>query len=474
MLCAISGEAPQVPVASTKSGNIFEKRLVEAYISEHGKDPVTDEDLTPHDLVELKSSRIVRPRPPTLTSIPSLLSVFQNEWDALALETHTLRKHLTQTRQELSRALYEHDAAVRVITRLSRERDDARDALSRITVNGNSASNGDAMQVDSQALPEHLVAKVEATQEKLSKTRRKRALPEDWATPDAISEFTPTQQSKSLYDGAQEISVDLSGDLVLLGGSDGIAGVFSIPQNKLVQELAVGSPITGTLWAGSKAIVGTSSGTIKVFENGVEVSSFSRHAGAVTALALHPSGDMLASVGVDKSYILYDLSSSTQAIQIYTDSALTTAQFHPDGHLFAAGGADGQIKLYEMKTGVNAANFDATGPLEAIEFSENGIWLAAAVKGSTSVSIWDLRKASQIKILETGGQVTSVRWDYTGQYLATAGPTGVAVQMYSKSSKAWSEPLRSAVPALSVDWGSSAKHLVSLNEEGVITVLGSA
>ena len=95
-----------------------------------------------------------------------MLSVFQNEWDALALETHTLRKHLTQTRQELSRALYEHDAAVRVITRLSRERDDARDALSRITVNGISASTGDAMQVDSQALPEHLVAKVEATQEK--------------------------------------------------------------------------------------------------------------------------------------------------------------------------------------------------------------------------------------------------------------------------------------------------------------------
>ena len=127
---------------------------------------MTNEDLTTDDLVELKSSRTVRPRPPTLTSIPSLLSVFQNEWDALALETHTLRQHLTQTRQELSRALYEHDAAVRVITRLSRERDEAREVLSRIAVNGVPASNGDTMQVDTQELPEHLVAKVEATQEK--------------------------------------------------------------------------------------------------------------------------------------------------------------------------------------------------------------------------------------------------------------------------------------------------------------------
>ena len=280
--------------------------------------------------------------------------------------------------------------------------------------------------------------------------------------------------------------------MALLGGSDGIAGVFSISQNKLVQELPIGSPVTDTLWAGSKAIVGTSSGIVKAFENGVEVSSFSGHAGAVTALALHPSGDILASVGVDKSYIFYDLTSFVQVLQISTDSgmtrhslrrtirhanssiALNTAQFHPDGHLFAAGGADGQIKLYEMKTGANAANFDAMGPLEAVEFSENGIWLAAAVKGSTSVSVWDLRKASQIKVLETGGQVTSVRWDYTGQYLAIAGPTGVAVQQYSKSSKEWSEALRSAVPAVVVDWGSSARNLVALDGEGVITVLGSA
>ena len=139
--------------------------MIEAYIAENGKDPVTGEELTLDDLVELKSSRIVRPRPPTLTSIPSLLSVFQNEWDALALETYTLRQHLTQTRQELSRALYEHDAAVRVITRLSRERDEAREALSKITINGSVPANGDAMQVDGQGLSEDLVAKVQATQQ---------------------------------------------------------------------------------------------------------------------------------------------------------------------------------------------------------------------------------------------------------------------------------------------------------------------
>lgn len=127
---------------------------------------MTDEDLSTEDLIELRTSRTVRPRPPTLTSIPSLLSVFQNEWDALALETYTLRQQLTQTRQELSTALYQHDAAVRVIARLSRERDEAREALSRVSVHGGQTTNGEAMQVDSSELSRDLIAKVEATQER--------------------------------------------------------------------------------------------------------------------------------------------------------------------------------------------------------------------------------------------------------------------------------------------------------------------
>jgi hypothetical protein len=165
MLCAISGESPQAPVASRKSGNVFERRLIEAHIAEHHTDPVNGEDLTLEDLIELKSPRIVTPRPPNLTSIPSLLSAFQSEWDSLLLESFTLKQQLSQTRQELSTALYQNDAATRVVARLTRERDDAREALSNVTVSGGGAvGNGDAMQVDGQALPQELVDKVDVTQ----------------------------------------------------------------------------------------------------------------------------------------------------------------------------------------------------------------------------------------------------------------------------------------------------------------------
>ena len=150
----------------TNVGNVFEKRLIEAHVAEHGTDPVTGEELTTDDLIELRSARISKPKPPTHTSIPSLLSAFQNEWDSLALETYSIREHLEKTRRELSSALFQHDAAIRTIERLTRERDEARDALSKLTLTNGGGVNGEAMQVDGQELSDDLVAKVAATQER--------------------------------------------------------------------------------------------------------------------------------------------------------------------------------------------------------------------------------------------------------------------------------------------------------------------
>ncbi|KAJ5178190.1 Zinc finger RING/FYVE/PHD-type [Penicillium coprophilum] len=469
MLCAISGEAPQVPVVSTKSGSVFEKRLIEAYIAEHGKDPVNGEELTTDDLVDLKSQRIVRPRPPTLTSIPSLLGVFQEEWDALALETFTLQQNLAQTRRELSAALYQHDAAVRVIARLTKERDEARDALSNVSV----GATGEAMQVDSTGLPQAVLERIENTQAALSKTRRKRTVPEGWVSSETISTFKPIETSEPLYPGGRTLSINSTGDLALVGGVDGVVGVYSLSQKSVVQTLKTDGAVTDATWAGTKAVIGSSTGSVKVFENGAEVASFASHAGEVTAVTVHATGDIVASVGVDKSYVLYDLATNTVVSQIFCDAALLSVKFHPDGHLIAAGGADGKVKIFDVKTGAAAADYAMSGPVKCLFFSENGTYLAAVAAQSTTVSIWDLRSSKETKVLDTGSQIESIFWDYTGQFLLTGGPSGVTVQQYSKSSKAWSEPLRSAIPAISVAWGSAAQSIVALNEAGVVTVLSA-
>jgi pre-mRNA-processing factor 19 len=153
-----------------------------------------------------------------LTSIPALLSTFQNEWDAIILETYQLKQQLAETRQELSTALYYNDSAQRVIARLQKERDEARDALSRVTVtsvtNGTLKANRDEMQVDGQGLPEEVLSKIDETQQTLSATRRKRPVPEDWATGEAITGYNVKSTADTQFTGAKSLAAHPTGDFV--------------------------------------------------------------------------------------------------------------------------------------------------------------------------------------------------------------------------------------------------------------------
>ncbi|KAK1751426.1 hypothetical protein QBC47DRAFT_454727 [Echria macrotheca] len=471
----LSGEIPEEPVVSRKTGTVFEKRLILKYIEENGKEPGTDDELHPDDLLEIKTSRVVRPRPPNFTSLPSLLKAFQDEWDALVLESYNTKEQLARTREELATALYQHDAAVRVIARLTRERDEARAALSQVTVApaGGSAAN-DAMAVDSDTLPEALVAHVEELQSQLTDGRKRRPVPKGWATSEEVASLQQTTITDLSVAHASSLAVQ--SNYAAIGGLDGKLDIWSIEAGKVERSLNIDEPVTATVWVGAKVTVATAKGSVKVFESGSETATFPSHAGAATGLALHPGKRILASVGADKSFVFYDLETSERVSRVFTDAALTACAFHPDGHLFAAGTQGGDIKVFHTTNGQEATSFALGSPVQAITFSENGFWFAASGKGQSTVVIFDLRKdgeAARAKELQTG-DAQALAWDYSGQFLATAGSAGITVQQYTKKSKAWAEPLRSSVAGVALSWGESAKSLVTVNKDGVASVFEGA
>ena len=78
MYCAISGEVPQQPVVSRKTGHLFERRLIEkALQASENRCPVTGEELKPEDLLPVACDLAQRPRPLSATSLPAMLAMFQ-------------------------------------------------------------------------------------------------------------------------------------------------------------------------------------------------------------------------------------------------------------------------------------------------------------------------------------------------------------------------------------------------------------
>lgn len=204
LLISVTNEVPEQPVVSPVSGAIFERRIIEKYLLENGCDPINGQELKAEDLIEIKVPPIVKPKPPSATSIPAALKTMQDEWDALMLHTFSQRQQLQTARQELSHALYQHDAACRVIARLNKEVAAAREALATLKpqagITSAAGTNQHAMEVDQSyaTQPVEQIGLTKEIQDKLQekanilteeRRNRGRTLPKDLVVPDQIRNF---------------------------------------------------------------------------------------------------------------------------------------------------------------------------------------------------------------------------------------------------------------------------------------------
>ena len=157
------------------------------------------------------------------SSIPGLLGLFHDEWDALLLETHSLRQHLDSVRQERCHALNQHDAATRVIARLIRERDEACAALENareIILAGQTAKRSAAAEAGdgpagkkqkAPSIPEDVLTELQEVNSQLSKARKKREVSQTLATPgdlEALTLISSAPLHKTTRGGITQIEIN--------------------------------------------------------------------------------------------------------------------------------------------------------------------------------------------------------------------------------------------------------------------------
>lgn len=484
-------------------GHIYEKRIIEKYLETHdGKCPHTGEPLAAADLIAVKgslrafpiapvlalslrlgkgtvvrwliraASKIGKVRPAAATSVPGLLQLMQNEWDALMLETFTLKQQLdtvrpsrslaivcvvnlcAQVRQELAQSLYQHDASCRVIARLVKERDEARSALAnmKVAVSGGgavvasepAAPAAAAMEVDAKAnvgIPEAIGNRIVEKATELQGQRKKRVIPDSLAKPEDIAAYKVSADFPGMHSASAPgiLCVDLSADhsQVVTGGVDKTGVVLDRNSGKEVAKLTGHTGrVLDVLFHPTEPLILTASADATVVGWTPETKNrkktykaahtFAVHKADVTGIAIHPLSDFVASASADRSWALHDVRAGT-TLHRFVDTApqggYHSVGFHPDGLLLGLGAADHNLQLWEVKAQQCVVNFTGhKGPVTAVSFSENGYYLATASTDNT-VHLWDMRKRASIASHAVDG-LSTVRFDHSGSYVLAGGATG--------------------------------------------------
>ncbi len=484
---------PSEPVVSKKSGHVFERKLIEKYIAAEGKCPVTGEALTVEDLLPIVTHKLTAPRTAKATSIPSLLAIFQSEWDTVMLETYNLKQHLETVRQELSQALYQHDAASRVIARLLQERDAARQALSELRSAGphshNVDGNGEGMEIEKGAeekgITKSMLDKIVATSKQLSGTRKKRDLPEGHPSDDEVKSFTLVSHHEihsASSKGITSVAVHNDGNRILTGGVDKVAKIFDRKAGKVTATLKGHSKKVNKVlfnYHSDSILTASADNTVKVWSTDGEGED-SYRATTIPASGhsdlhdfdLHPTGDFIATANGDSTWGFIDLGTGTTLASVAATEeriSLDSIAFHLDGLLLATGSADGNIHVWDIKnqTKVHTFTSGSSGSIKTLSFSENGYHMASGSASST-VKLWDLRKLSDIATVDAGSAVNSVSFDYGGKYLSV-GSSDVRVYK-AKELSLLSTFSEATASVLSVKFSHNASYLAAASMDKSLRV----
>mmetsp|Transcript_28520 Transcript_28520/g.46724 ORF Transcript_28520/g.46724 Transcript_28520/m.46724 type:complete len:608 (+) Transcript_28520:55-1878(+) len=336
--CALTGLSPLTDPIVTPSGYVCSRKLLLTKLSENGGvdpfDTAGTRRLDESALVELHTASGVAggaapPRPPKATSLPSLLGMLQHEFDAVLLELYDTRKALEETRRELSSALYQNDAAVRVVARVVRERDVARGRLEEFLA-GDGAAQREAAAAVSDSAPTTAAAEPQ-----------KRGREEEAAS--AMDVDAPAKKAKT---DDEAVSDDLTkipkAELAAMSSTWKILskGRKSIAKLKRSEEET----------SKNEALLSTLEDKEK--EKKVNLGKSSAKAGVLCMFGLkHGDVEYIVSGGHDKTAIVYNVTTGQIAATLAGAGGVVTAvhgMVFQDKMLVVTGSTDGFLRVYSV------------------------------------------------------------------------------------------------------------------------------
>jgi pre-mRNA-processing factor 19 len=501
MFCCISGQVPTEPVVSKTSGCLFERRLIEKFVSENGRCPKTGEPLTKDDLLSVSAGDASTLRvTPSQATIPGLLQSLHHEWDAMMLEQFTLRQQVAQVQQELSHALFQHDAACRVIAKLIQERD----ALKKRVAGGGGTSassakrNDDESKVDEEdeddetpALPLIVCDAIDEHERRLQQQRKRRDPPVTLAQSSSLQKYVEFDFASVHGNNAvTALAVsDMQGHRTAVsGGADGKIVRYDLAR-RAVCGTGVGhrKAVRAIKDIGDIVVSASDDTTVRAWrsESGVLTSHavIKAHQAPVNDLAVLPTEQHVISVDDAGKLILSDIAKGfavATADSEHSRLGMSCVGLHPDGAVAASGSA-GSVLLWDLRMMDVHVKLTppgrSSGSITALAFNEDGVTLAASTSNSVVV-LWDFRKVNEpLAVLTMSGvpaakavPINDIAFDGYGNYLAIGMDT---VRLWNWRERTELATLGSHIgPVTGVAWGADAKWLASSSLDKTVRFYG--
>jgi pre-mRNA-processing factor 19 len=460
IVCAISGEIPDVPTVSHVSGHVFEKRLLEKWIEDKGTDPVNNEPLDMEQTTDIKNAdTIVRPRAPAWTSVPGILKALQDEWDALMLHQFGLRDQLQSSRQELSHTLYQHDASCRVIARLQRETAESKEALAelrplqaQLMANGGMEMDGEVPSSGPQRLLTEEEKQALRAEHKLSTAQQKAPDMEviDGAGDDANADPTNRPLSINVVEEIQKHNEELT-----RARKRRHKAKDSFPELAKTEELMnfapVGEGFSGFHSTSHKGILDfnmndellpgfvLTAGVDKTailfdMEHEAVAATLKGHSKKVMKSLIHPSERMAITASVDQTVKLWALQTDTENPGVCLETfrihkgTVAGVSLHPIPNYLLTAGYDGTWNFVDLPTSSVMTCVKSDFEFSACQVHPDGRIFATGTQGSKNgVCVWDISERQQVHMFEghTDG-VTSISFSDNGYYMASGSKDGTA------------------------------------------------
>jgi len=209
--------------------------------------------------------------------------------------------------------------------------------------------------------------------------------------------------------------------------------------------------------------------SILIVIQGNVITTLTGHTGIVTSVAFSPDGDILASGNLDKTILLWNVTSADLILTITGHNEYVNAvSFSPDGATLASGSHDSTVKSWDVSSGGLITTMSGhTGAVNSVAISPNGIILASGGNDKT-VKLWIVLSGElTTTMIGHTNIVYSIAFSPNGALLASSS-FDTTVHLWNVASGDLITTMVGDSKSYGIDFSPDGKTLVSGSENGNI------